>query len=89
MVVPANGDTAWRIQLASVRDQTGAEQEWGRLQTRHPDLLGPLALLIQRADLDAGTFYRIQAGPLANGDAARKLCADLVAAKQDCLIVQP
>ncbi len=88
-VVPANGDSVWRIQLASVRDEAGAAREWDRLKSRHPDLLGALVLNIQSADLAAGRFYRIQAGPVADRAAARKLCADLAGANQDCLVVQP
>lgn len=88
-VVPANGDSAWRVQLASVRDEAGAAREWDRLKSRHPELLGALVLNIQSADLAAGRFYRIQAGPVADRDAARKLCADLASVNQDCLVVQP
>ena len=86
---PAAAGDGWRIQLAAVRDESGAAAEWQRLQGKHPQLLGPLALSVQRADLDAGTFYRIQAGPLADQAAARQRCADLNTAGQDCLVVRP
>lgn len=86
---PASAGDGWRIQLAAVRDEGGAAAEWKRLQGKHPQLLGALALSIQRADLDAGTFFRIQAGPLSDQAAARQRCADLATAGQDCLVVRP
>lgn len=82
---------AWRIQLGSVRSAAGAQQEWARLQKQHPDLLGSLALNMQRADLGPGkgVFYRIQGGPLADKAAADALCDRLKAARVGCLAVEP
>ncbi len=81
--------SAWRIQLASLNSDKGAKTEWQRLQGRHQELLQNLQLNVQRADLDRGTFYRIQAGPLADRAAAQRLCASLKQRQQDCLVVSP
>jgi hypothetical protein len=54
------------------------------------ELLGPLSLNVVRADLgDRGTFYRIQAGPLADERAAKDLCHKLAEKKVGCLVVRP
>lgn len=82
---PAGG--GFLVQLASVGNEAAVEREWGRMQSRHPQLLGSLSLTVERADLgDRGIFYRIQAGPLANREAAEGLCAQLKAQQQDCLV---
>jgi len=81
--------SAWRIQLASISSDKGAKTEWQRLQGRHQELLQNLQLNVQKADLSRGTFYRIQAGPLADRAAAQRLCASLKQRQQDCLVVSP
>lgn len=81
---------AFRIQLAAVRSNEAAEAEWQRLQSKHEELLGPLTLNIERADLgEQGVYYRIQAGPLSDEAAAETLCSDLQARDQACLVRSP
>lgn len=80
---------AWRIQLASLGSEARAREEWARMQKANADLLGALALQIEQAKLSKGTYYRIQAGPLADRAAAGTLCGKLKARKQDCLVVAP
>ncbi len=79
----------WRIQVASLRDSTSAEGEWNRLKERHADVLAGLSVNLQRADLDNGTFYRVQAGPLPDRGAAQAACERLKSRSQGCLIVGP
>ena len=84
------GSKVYKIQLAAVRSEDAAVNEWKRISKKHPELMGRLSLMTQRADLGAqGIFYRIQAGPLADEAAAKKLCADLAAKKVGCLVVRP
>jgi cell division septation protein DedD len=86
---PAAGGK-WKIQLASVKSEQAARQEWGRMQKTHPDMLGDMKLTVQRADLkDKGVYFRIQAGPLPDRTTAEDVCAELKAAKQPCLVVKP
>ncbi|MBX2830770.1 MAG: SPOR domain-containing protein [Rhodospirillales bacterium] len=80
----------FRIQLASLREESGASAEWKRLSSKNKDLLGSLQMFVQRTDLeDKGVYYRLQAGPLADATAAEKLCADLKQRNVGCLIVRP
>lgn len=81
---------AFRVQLAAVKEEASARNEWQRLQKVHAELLGSLEPTIQRADLGAqGIFYRIQGGPLPSRDAADALCAQLKKKNQACLVVAP
>lgn len=85
----AQAGNGWKVQLAAVSSEASARTDWARIQGKHEDLLGALALNIQTVKLDRGTFYRIQAGPLSDEDAARALCRQLKSQNQDCLIVAP
>jgi cell division septation protein DedD len=80
---------AWRIQLASLTSETRAQAELQRMQQANTDVLGGLALNVEQANLAKGTYYRIQAGPLADRGAATDLCTKLKARKLDCLVVAP
>ena len=83
------GGAPWKVQLASLREQTKAEAGWQRLQHANQDLLHGLLLHVQQAKLSKGTFYRVQAGPLADRASAASLCNSLKSRNQDCLIVVP
>lgn len=86
--VTASG--TFRVQLASVREESGAAMEWKRLSSKNKDLLGNLEVFVQRTEIEGkGVFYRLQAGPLADAGAAEKLCADLKERNVGCLIVRP
>lgn len=81
---------AFKVQLAAVRSDEAARQEWNRLRSRYKEELGALSLTIQRVDLGAGkgVYHRIQAGPLDEASADRA-CAALKAKNQACLVVRP
>ena len=86
---PAAGG-AFKVQIAATRSDADAHATWTRLQAANRDLLGSLALSVQRADLgERGTFYRVQAGGLADTSAAQSLCTALKARKVDCMVVRP
>jgi hypothetical protein len=86
----ATAGGGWKIQLASVKSDALARQQWGRLQKAHSDLLGDMRLTVQQADLGTkGTYYRIQAGPLPDRTTAEDVCAELKSAKQPCIVVKP
>jgi cell division septation protein DedD len=82
-------EAAWRIQLVALNNPKDAERVWGRLQKVNSDLLGGLTLRVLAAKLKKGTFYRVQAGPLASRAVASALCGTLKSRKQDCLVVAP
>ena len=84
---PASGN--FRVQLGAVRSHDAAQKEWERLQKTNKDLLGKLSLNISQANLgDRGTFYRVQAGPVGDQQAATDLCAKLKARNVSCIIVK-
>ena len=79
-----------KIQLAALRSEAEVQTDWARRQAQHRDMLGGLTLQIQKVEVTGkGTFYRMQAGPLADKAAADALCAKLKAVKMDCLSVKP
>lgn len=81
---PAAGD--WVVQLASLKSRDGVTAEWGRLQDKFPELLGPRALDIQSAEIEGqGTFHRLRVGYFADRAAAVAFCERLKAGGQDCL----
>ena len=80
-----------RVQLAAFRSPERAEIGWGRIFAVHEDLLGGLAHRVVRVDLgeEKGVFHRLQAGPMADSDAAKALCESLREREQGCLVVAP
>lgn len=87
-VTPAAPTGNTRIQLAAGKSEASVQKEWAALQKAHPQLLGALSLTVERVDKGtAGTFYRLQAGPLADKAAGRQLCASLKQRGQDCIVV--
>jgi hypothetical protein len=76
-----------RVQLAAGKSEDAVKKQWAALQKAYPELLGPLSLTVQKVDKGAaGIFYRLQAGPVADKGAAKKLCASLKAKGQDCIV---
>lgn len=91
-VEPAAGSPtkAWRVQIAAMRTGEAAEQAWKTAVAKYNDLLGELRLNVEQVTLgERGTFYRVQAGPLAGKKQADALCAALKIREQGCLVVRP
>jgi hypothetical protein len=86
-VQPVAGGSA-RIQLAAVKSEALAKEQWAKFQKAHPDLLGALTLSIQKVTVNGTDYFRIQAGPLGDKNAAKDLCSKLKAQKQDCLVAK-
>ena len=87
---PAVSAGPYRVQMASLKSRAAVEKNWATLKRRHTDLLGKLELDIQSVQLSGGrgTFYRMQAGPLASRAQANALCASLKSRKQGCIVVR-
>jgi cell division septation protein DedD len=74
------------VQLAALRDEAAARDSFAKLKAKYPDLLGPLAIDIQHADLGAqGVYYRVRAGYLDKAE-AETLCEKLEAQGQGCFV---
>lgn len=85
---PRGGSGLFFAQLGSVRNDGAANAEWVRLTKRMPDLLGSRGMSLQRADLGAkGVFYRMQTGPFADRSGAQRLCDQVKARGQGCMVV--
>jgi hypothetical protein len=75
-----------RVQLASVRSEEAARQEWDRIRRANPDLLGSVSATPVRADLgDKGVFYRLQTAPIADAD---RICGELKRRNVGCVIAR-
>ena len=81
---------SYRIQLASVPNESDVPEEWARLKKRIGAPLETLELHVEAADLGAqGTYHRLQAGPFASQAAAADACNTVKAGGDDCLVVGP
>jgi hypothetical protein len=75
-----------RIQLASVRSEEAARQEWDRIKRANPDLLGSFSAIPVRADLgEKGVYYRLQTAPIAD---AERVCGELKRRNIGCIIAR-
>ncbi|HSY89517.1 MAG TPA: SPOR domain-containing protein, partial [Verrucomicrobiae bacterium] len=64
-----------------------AKTAWKRLAAKYPDILGPLAMHMEKVDLGTkGIYYRVQAGPFTDKNAARDICTKLKPKGQPCLV---
>lgn len=80
----------YMVQLSAVRTEQAALSEWSRLAKKHPDVLGGLKPVIQRADLgDKGIFYRVRGGWLVSRSEAKAVCNELKKRNVGCIIAKP
>jgi hypothetical protein len=87
-VKPATAQKAGgtRIQLASVRSEEAARQEWDRIRRANPDLLGSVSASPVRADLgEKGVFYGLQTAPIVD---AERVCGELKRRNIGCIIAR-
>jgi cell division septation protein DedD len=82
----APGDYA--LQLGAFRSgSAAANKHWERLQKEYPNLLAGLNSRVVPKRTASGTLYRLQTVGLTESH-ARKICRDLKAKSQPCLIVR-
>jgi hypothetical protein len=75
-----------RIQLASVRSEEAARQEWDRIRRANPDLLGSVSATFVRADLgEKGVYYRLQTAPIPDPE---RVCGELKGRNVGCIIAR-
>jgi type II secretory pathway predicted ATPase ExeA len=81
---------SYRVQVGAMRTAEAAQEEWQRMERQYADLLGGLHYSVFAVTLnDRGTFYRLQAGPIANGAEAERLCGELKRRGEQCIVVKP
>lgn len=86
--VSTSAPSGYRVQIAALRSDEEARQAWTRLQRKHADILGAHAATISRVEIpERGTFYRVQAGPWRDRNAAEEACAKLKRVGTGCMIV--
>jgi cell division septation protein DedD len=75
------------VQLASVKTQSGAHSEWGKLKGKYSPL-SRSDYRVTRADLgEKGIFFRIQAGPMSKSSAS-DVCNSIKQSAGSCFITQ-
>lgn len=81
----------WRLWLASYRTVREAQDGWLQLARENRDVLADLSPVIVMKELggDSGTFFRLQAGPLADEGAAKRRCDELKTRNFYCAILGP
>ena len=83
--VPDEGRYA--VQIAAFQSEQAARSAWSSYQERFPEVLGGQRLLLQNAEVDGQTYWRVRTGPFADRSAAQSVCDRLKARDQSCLPV--
>jgi cell division protein FtsN len=79
----------YAVQLGAFRSGTGAaDKRWVRLRKQYPKLLAGLSSKVVPKKTASGTLYRLQAVGMTEAR-ARKVCKDLKAKSQPCVVVRP
>lgn len=87
-VDPASLVTGTRIvQLGAFDSAAVARSEWDRLETRFADYMAGKRRLVEAARAGGRDFWRLRAVGFADGDEARRFCAELVAQDAACIPV--
>ncbi len=79
----------YRIQLGSVSSEAQATHFIKTQKDKNGDLLGKLALGVEKTKIAGKVYYRVQAGPLKDAASARSLCDQLKRRHNGCFIVAP
>jgi hypothetical protein len=82
---PAGG-SGYVAQLASFRTQSEASQEFSRMKSKHPDILGGVSPVVSEVTVAGSKRYRLAVGPMGNRESASRLCSRLIqAGERDCI----
>lgn len=73
------------VQIGAFDSGAIAESEWGRISGRYADLFAGKAPVVQQHKAGGRTFYRLRIAGFESRDEARKFCAALIAAGNDCI----
>ncbi len=79
--------TGFVIQLASFRSETEARQEYGRLSSLYPTIVGGLPQQIRQTTVGGSPRYQLGLGPLPSRSDATMVCSALITAgESDCIV---
>ena len=79
----------YAVQLGAFRSGTAAaDKRWVRLRKQYPKLLAGLSSKVVPKKTASGTLYRLQAVGMTEAH-ARRICKDLKAKSQPCVVVRP
>ena len=77
------------MQLGAFRSGTAAaDKRWVRLRKQYPKLFAGLSSKVVPKKTAGGTLYRLQAVGMTETH-ARRICKDLKAKSQPCVVVRP
>ncbi len=83
---PGEGSSGLYAHLASQRSEAEARSAFRALQSQYPNFLGGRDAVIRRAtDNDQQTYYRVEVGPLTQGQ-GDELCGNLKSAGGRCVL---
>jgi cell division septation protein DedD len=87
---PAKGTSGkYAVQLGAFKSGTdAANKRWEHLQKEYPKLFAGLSSKVVPKKTQGGTLYRLQAIGMSEAH-ARRICKDLKARSQPCVIVRP
>jgi hypothetical protein len=74
------------VQLAAMTSHAAADAEWQRLVSHMPGLLGGRTPMVQRADVDGRTVWRLRTGGFASIAEATRFCQQVRAQGGGCSI---
>ena len=79
----------YAVQLGAFRSgSAAADERWVRLRKQYPKLLAGLSSKVVPKKTAGGTLYRLQAVGMTETH-ARRICKDLKAKSQPCVVVRP
>lgn len=81
---PASASGNHKIQLGAFQSEAEAQQTWQRIRSKYSDVLSQASVMILRAELATGTYYRLRATGFASVASAKAACESLMARKQPC-----
>lgn len=73
------------VQIGAFDSDAIAHSEWNRVSGRYGDLFAGKAPVVQQHRAGGRTFYRLRIAGFETRDDARKFCAALIAAGNDCI----
>jgi cell division septation protein DedD len=85
---PSGPGVEYRVQLLATQDRAAAERASEGLRGRLGAALDGLPVHVEKAQLAAGTVYRLQIGSFDGAAAAAAKCAELKRLQMDCFVLR-